>query len=68
MSNHTLFQFHNGSIKRQDEHAKSLTLTEFQFHNGSIKSENIGLSNDPDDRFQFHNGSIKRVLGSYASC
>ena len=34
-----LFQFHNGSIKSDDEGVATASVDLFQFHNGSIKSD-----------------------------
>ena len=58
--NVTLFQFHNGSIKSDENTCDSKALSEFQFHNGSIKRAAPSIPRPLDARFQFHNGSIKR--------
>ena len=33
------FQFHNGSIKREENNFIDIKAIKFQFHNGSIKSD-----------------------------
>ena len=55
-----VFQFHNGSIKRNSCQTKSLNHTKFQFHNGSIKRFATDTRIYFVSKFQFHNGSIKR--------
>ena len=54
-----MFQFHNGSIKRNLTDAVAFAGDMFQFHNGSIKSRKTSEPEHYTMEFQFHNGSIK---------
>ena len=54
-----MFQFHNGSIKRDLQTARNDVYRLFQFHNGSIKRRRNYPNDAQDSMFQFHNGSIK---------
>ena len=59
-----VFQFHNGSIKRNYSHLQRESRHSFQFHNGSIKRQQVAGEGGESPTFQFHNGSIKSVYKS----
>ena len=53
------FQFHDGTIKRDDALALELADALFQFHDGTIKSNIILEYGCCFKVFQFHDGTIK---------
>ena len=55
------FQFHSGSIKREQFSSFHIKETVFQFHSGSIKSFHKEQDDEKDFEFQFHSGSIKSI-------
>ena len=56
------FQFHTGSIKRQNMATPSQKEITFQFHTGSIKSVDEFSGEFEIEKFQFHTGSIKSAV------
>ena len=56
---HSLFQFHNGTIKTLAVLTLPVLQLQFQFHNGTIKTLQNPVFIRTDIAFQFHNGTIK---------
>ena len=62
--NHSLFQFHKGTIKTLYSIFPG-RLAKFQFHKGTIKTNNMLSDNIGSVIFQFHKGTIKTSSAYY---